>query len=150
MFFLKTFFGSYIILKKNQYLDKQLKKNYFDIIDIMFYFVQTIVEAFNQLRLCVVGLLLFVCLFGLFLKRFFFWRRQVMLCIQQAIEPVTNCQLSFFVSMNEPGFLFFNLQSNQVRYDGSVNFSSWDVVVLNIYMYQQHKCINPCFLLNAT
>lgn len=52
MFFFKTFFGSYIIFKKNQYLDKQLKKNYFDIIDIMFYFVQTIVEAFNQLRLC--------------------------------------------------------------------------------------------------
>lgn len=72
MFFLKTFFGSYIIFKKNQYLDKQLKKNYFDIIDIMFYFVQTIVEAFNRLRLCVVSLLLFVCLFGLFLKRFFF------------------------------------------------------------------------------
>lgn len=71
--FLKLFFGSYIIFKKNQYLDKQLKKNYFDIIDIMFYFVQTIVEAFNQLRLCVVGLLLFVCLFGLFLKRFFFF-----------------------------------------------------------------------------
>lgn len=70
--FLKLFFGSYIIFKKNQYLDKQLKKIYFDIIDIMFYFVQTIVEAFNQLRLCVVSLLLFVCLFGLFLKRFFF------------------------------------------------------------------------------
>lgn len=35
-----------------------------------------------------------------------------MLCIQKAIEPVTNYQLSFFVSMNEPGFLFFNLQSN--------------------------------------
>lgn len=70
--FLKLFFGSYIILKKNQYLDKQLKNFYFDIIDIMFYFVQTIVEAFNQLRLCVVSLLLFVCLFGLFLKRFFF------------------------------------------------------------------------------
>lgn len=135
MFFFKTFFGSYIIYLKNQYLDKQLKKNYFDIIDIMFYFVQTIVEAFNQLRLCVVGLLLFVCLFGLFLKRFFFWRRQVMLCIQKAIELVTNCQLSFFVSMNEPGFLFFNLQSNQVRYDGSVNFSCWDVVVLNICNY---------------
>lgn len=135
LFFFKTFFGSYIILKKNQYLDKQLKIFYFDIIDIMFYFVQTIVETFNQLRLCVVSLLLFVCLFGLFLKRFFFWRRQVMLCIQKAIEPVTNCQLSFFVSMNEPGFLFFNLQSNQVRYDGSVNFSCWDVVVLNIYNY---------------
>lgn len=72
MFFFKTFFGSYIILKKNQYLDKQLKNFHFDIIDIMFYFVQTIVEAFNQLRLCVVSLLLFVCLFGLFLKRFFF------------------------------------------------------------------------------
>lgn len=70
--FLKLFFGSYIILKKNQYLDKQLKIFYFDIIDIMFYFVQTIVEAFNKLRLCVVSLLLFVCLFGLFLKRFFF------------------------------------------------------------------------------
>lgn len=76
LFFFKTFFGSYIILKKNQYLDKQLKNFYFDIIDIMFYFVQTIVETFNQLRLCVVSLLLFVCLFGLFLKRFFFfWRR---------------------------------------------------------------------------
>lgn len=73
--FLKLFFGSYIIYLKNQYLDKQLKNFYFDIIDIMFYFVQTIVEAFNQLRLCVVSLLLFVCLFGLFLKRFFFWRR---------------------------------------------------------------------------
>lgn len=73
LFFFKTFFGSYIILKKNQYLDKQLKIFYFDIIDIMFYFVQTIVEAFNQLRLCVVSLLLFVCLFGLFLKRFFFF-----------------------------------------------------------------------------
>lgn len=35
-----------------------------------------------------------------------------MLCIQKAIEPVTNYQLSFFVSMNESGFLFFNLQSN--------------------------------------
>lgn len=58
-----------------------------------------------------------------------------MLCIQKAIELVTNCQLSFFVSVNEPGFLFFNLQSNQVRYDGSVNFSCWDVVVLNIYNY---------------
>lgn len=135
MFFFKTFFGSYIIFLKNQYLDKQLKNFYFDIIDIMFYFVQTIVEAFNQLRLCVVSLLLFVCLFGLFLKRFFFWRRQVMLCIQKAIELVTNCQLSFFVSVNEPGFLFFNLQSNQVRYDGSVNFSCWDVVVLNICNY---------------
>lgn len=75
MFFLKTFFGSYIILKKINTLINNSKKNYFDIIDIMFYFVQTIVEAFNQLRLCVVGLLLFVCLFGLFLKRFFFWRR---------------------------------------------------------------------------
>lgn len=67
-----NFFWQLHNLKKNQYLDKQLKKNYFDIIDIMFYFVQTIVEAFNQLRLCVVSLLLFVCLFGLFLKRFFF------------------------------------------------------------------------------
>lgn len=72
MFFLKTFFWQLHNLKKNQYLDKQLKKIYFDIIDIMFYFVQTIVEAFNQQRLCVVSLLLFVCLFGLFLKRFFF------------------------------------------------------------------------------
>lgn len=75
MFFFKTFFWQLHNLKKNQYLDKQLKKNYFDIIDIMFYFVQTIVEAFNQLRLCFVSLLLFICLFGLFLKRFFFWRR---------------------------------------------------------------------------
>lgn len=77
MFFFKTFFGSYIIFKKNQYLDKQLKIFYFDIIDIMFYFVQTIVEAFNQLRLCVVSLLLFVCLFGLFLKRFFFFLEEL-------------------------------------------------------------------------
>lgn len=73
MFFFKTFFGSYIILKKINTLINNSKKNYFDIIDIMFYFVQTIVEAFNTLRLCVVSLLLFVCLFGLFLKRFFFF-----------------------------------------------------------------------------
>lgn len=76
LFFFKTFFGSYIIFKKKiNTLINNSKKNYLDIIDIMFYFVQTIVEAFNQLRLCVVSLLLFVCLFGLFLKRFFFWRR---------------------------------------------------------------------------
>lgn len=73
LFFFKTFFGSYIIKKKINTLINNSKKNYLDIIDIMFYFVQTIVEAFNQLRLCVVSLLLFVCLFGLFLKRFFFF-----------------------------------------------------------------------------
>lgn len=73
MFFFKTFFWQlHNFLKKINTLINNSKKNYLDIIDIMFYFVQTIVEAFNQLRLCVVGLLLFVCLFGLFLKRFFF------------------------------------------------------------------------------
>lgn len=77
LFFFKTFFGSYIIKKKINTLINNSKKNYLDIIDIMFYFVQTIVEAFNQLRLCVVSLLLFVCLFGLFLKRFFFLEEEV-------------------------------------------------------------------------